>query len=161
MRSNHPARIEYTDHNAFTESDESMIALSMYAKARAMKVMMKPQIWIAYDSWPGNINFPNQESWNQWHESYENWILHYAILSELAQVDLFCIGTELVQATLQNPSRWRQTVQRIRQIYHGPLVYAANYGKEFEQLTFWDSLDYMGLDNYYPIRRSADADPAG
>jgi hypothetical protein len=43
----------------------------------------------------------------------------------------------------------------VRQVYHGPLVYAANYGKEFEGIAFWDTLDYLGLDNYYPVRASS------
>jgi hypothetical protein len=47
-------------------------------------------------------------------------------------------------------------IAHLRQVYHGPLVYAANYGKEFEGITFWDSLDYIGLDNYYPVRTSTD-----
>jgi Glycoside Hydrolase Family 113 len=42
----------------------------------------------------------------------------------------------------------------VRDIYHGPLTYAANWGREFEQIQFWDALDYMGLDNYYPVRRA-------
>ena len=33
-------------------------------------------------------------------------------------------------------------------MYPGPLVYAANAGEEFENLRFWDALDYIGLDNY-------------
>src|SRR5262249_28111741 len=84
--------------------------------------------------------------------SYENWILHYAILSELIHADLLCIGTELSQATIVKPDRWRSIIQKVRSVYHGPIVYAANWGKEFEEITFWDSLDYIGLDNYYPVR---------
>jgi hypothetical protein len=70
------------------------------------------------------------------------------------RADLFCIGTELVETTLQHPSQWRNIIAKIREVYSGPIVYAANWGKEFEEITFWDALDYIGLDNYYPVRES-------
>jgi len=31
------------------------------------------------------------------------------------------------------------------------MVYAATQGPEFETIRFWDALDYIGLDNYYPL----------
>jgi hypothetical protein len=132
-----------------------MIALVDAAHERHMKVMMKPQVWVGRDSWPGSVNFASPSEWDQFMNNYENWIVHYAILSELSDADLLCIGTEFVQATLKNPARWRSLISRVRQVYHGPLVYAANYGKEFEGITFWDALDYLGLDNYYPVRASS------
>lgn len=153
MRNESP-EIHFAGHDIFGESDESMIALMDAAKQRGMKVMMKPQIWIHHDSWPGSVNFDNQAQWDQFMNNYESWILHYAILSELHGANLLCIGTEFVQATTKNPERWRRLIARVREVYHGPLVYAANYGKEFEEIAFWDALDYIGLDNYYPVRAS-------
>ena len=41
--------------------------------------------------------------------------------------------------------------QGCRKIYKGALTYAAVQGPEFEQLRFWDALDYIGLNNYYPL----------
>jgi len=38
-----------------------------------------------------------------------------------------------------------------RELYPGPLVYAANFGAEFESIQWWDALDYIDLDNYYPL----------
>ena len=46
---------------------------------------------------------------------------------------------------------------KIRKIYSGKLVYGANWGNEFENLTFWNHLDYIGISNYYPI--SKDVNP--
>ena len=40
---------------------------------------------------------------------------------------------------------------RARKLYKGPLVYAATQGPEFEGIKFWDALDYIGLNNYYPL----------
>ena len=46
---------------------------------------------------------------------------------------------------------WRKLIARARELYPGPLVYAATQGPEFETIRFWDALDYIGLNNYYPL----------
>jgi len=159
MRAHDSSRIYFSRSDIFSESDESMMALANDAAKRGMKVMMKPQLWM-HSTWTGRIGFENESAWNDWFDRYEQWIVHYAILSELIHADLLCIGTELVQTTTDHPDRWRKIIARVREIYHGPLVYAANYGKEFEEIRFWDALDYIGLDNYYPVRISEDEPPA-
>lgn len=155
MRSPDSTSIGTPGHSIFTESDESLFALSAFARARGMKVMLKPQLWVSHYSWTGMVDFKDEPSWDRWFGSYENWLLHYAIVAELTHADLLCIGTELVKTTLTHPDRWRKMITRIREVYHGPLVYAANYGEEFEKLQFWDALDYIGLDNYYAVRSDA------
>ena len=154
MRANDAHEIRFPRHHIAGENDESLWALAENAKERGMRIMLKPQIWINHSSWPGNINFESSEEWNLWLSNYEKWILHYAIIAELTGAQLFCIGTEFVQATLKNPGRWRSIIKKVRAVYHGPLTYAANWGQEFERIEFWDDLDYIGLDNYYPVRAS-------
>jgi Glycoside Hydrolase Family 113 len=154
MRSSDSTEIRFAGNSAFAENDQSMFALAKDAKARKMKIMMKPQIWVSHRSWPGEIDFANETDWDRWFEAYRTWILHYAQMAESMRADLLCIGTELCQTTQKKPDSWRKLIADIREVYHGPLVYAANYGSEFERITFWDALDYMGLDNYYPVRSS-------
>lgn len=151
MRSRDSTTIHSAGHSIFGESDESMFALAAMARARGIKIMLKPQIW-SHQGWTGMIDFQDDASWDQWFRSYQNWIVHYAIIAELTDAKLFCIGTELVKTTLKRPDSWRKIIARVREIYHGDIVYAANYGDEFEKLQFWDALDYIGLDNYYGIR---------
>jgi len=38
------------------------------------------------------------------------------------------------------------------------LVYAANFGTEFESVQFWDSLDYIGMDEYYSLPNDLSTD---
>jgi len=149
--------IGFARSSIFTESDEGVFAVVDDARAREMKVMLKPQIWVR-GSWTGNIQFQSDASWDRWFHCYENWIIHYAIIAELTKIDLFCIGTELVETTLQKPDDWKRLILKIRNVYHGPIVYASNWGKEFEQIAFWSELDYIGLDNYYPVRDVATQD---
>jgi Glycoside Hydrolase Family 113 len=159
MESHDSTKIHTAGHNIYGESDESMFQLKLDAQKLGIKIMMKPQIWISHEAWPGKINMDSPGDWDEWFDSYEQWIIHYALISELMHADLFCIGTEMVEATTQHPKRWREMIARVRQVYSGPIVYAANWGKEFEEITFWDALDYMGLDNYYPVRDSVEESP--
>ncbi len=40
--------------------------------------------------------------------------------------------------------------------YNGPLVYAALYGGEETRLTWWDAVDYIGVDAYYELADTND-----
>ena len=66
------------------------------------------------------------------------------------KADIFCVGTELSKLS-KHDAEWRRIIGDVRKIYKGPLTYAAVQGPEFETLQFWDALDYIGLNNYYPL----------
>jgi hypothetical protein len=42
-------------------------------------------------------------------------------------------------------------IKRLRSLYSGPMVYAANWGREFENLAFGEALEAIGIDCYYPL----------
>ena len=63
---------------------------------------------------------------------------------------MFSIGVELAKLTGYE-AQWRTLIAGVRRIYHGPLTYSAAQGPEFESIRFWDALDYIGLDEYYPL----------
>ncbi len=127
------------------ESDEGLEQLSRVAHARGMKVMLKPAIWEAF-----NLDFPKAEDRSQWFDQYGTFLEHYARLAKRMHADLLCIGGEFVHLSAYD-AEWRRLIGRTRELYPGPLVYAANHGSEFETITFWDALDYIGLQEYYPL----------
>jgi hypothetical protein len=47
---------------------------------------------------------------------------------------------------------WRRLIQEVREIYHGPLGYAANFD-QYREVGFWDALDVMGINAYFQLRR--------
>lgn len=53
--------------------------------------------------------------------------------------------------------QWEKLVHRVLRIYSGSVVYAANWGDEFESVNFWDAFDYLGVDAYYPLSNDPDA----
>jgi len=140
-------------NNAGAENDESIICTNYDAHQLGMITLLKPQIWIR-SSWPGDIDMKSEADWDTFFHYYSNWILHYALLAEIHQFDLLCIGVELSEATLQHPDRWRKLIRKVRHVYSGPITYDANWGKEYETLAFWSDLDYMGLSCYYPITQN-------
>ena len=134
------------------ENDGSLISSIAYAQAQGLDVMLKPQIWIS-GSWPGAIQFDTQEQWDRFFSEYSHWILHFAALAELHDIEMFCIGTEFAKATIEHPEEWRKIIKAIRQVYSGPITYAANWGEEIEKLNFWSDLDYIGCNCYYPLSK--------
>ncbi len=138
---------------AGTETDEGVIQDILYARQLGMTGMLKPQIWLGR-SWPGDVAMENEADWQAFFTYYHRWIRHYALLAEIHEVEFFCVGVEFAKATLNREADWRQLIQRIRGLYSGNLTYAANWGEEFEKMAFWDELDYIGLNCYYPLSSS-------
>ena len=131
------------------ENDEAMVHAILDARRLGLTVMLKPQLSVP--GWTGDLDMTSAADWDRFFFYYERWISHYAFLAELYGVEILCVGTELVQAALQHEARWTRLVGKLRRLYSGKLVYASNWGSEFETLTFWDHFDYIGLDNYYPL----------
>lgn len=144
---------------AGSENDEAVLYAHFAAQRRGLFTMLKPQIWIS-GSWPGEVSFANPTDWDVFFREYHAWLAHYALLAEMYGWDGLCIGTEFKAATLQFPERWRGLIRMARELYDGPLTYAANWGEECENLTFWPELDAVGVNCYYPLSDKPEAGQA-
>jgi hypothetical protein len=140
-----------------SENDESVIHSIRTAQDLGMTVMLKPQIWLR-GGWPGDIRMKSEEDAQAFFAHYYRWIRHYALMAEHLEVPLLCIGTELRQMTVGHEAAWVEMIRRLRKLYSGRLLYAANWHGEFDRLTFWRHLDYIGVNSYYPL--SGKDDPA-
>lgn len=137
--------------DAGQENDWATAYSAREAHKKDWYVLLKPQIWIGGGHWPGDVDFTSEEDWEAFFEYYTYWILHYAVLAEREHIDGLCLGTELVKTTVKHPDRWREVIRKVRSVYGGQLTYAANWGEEFENFAFWDDLDAIGLNSYYPL----------
>ncbi|MEM9819954.1 MAG: hypothetical protein AAF985_02735 [Bacteroidota bacterium] len=146
---NRPTHIPFI-RGAGSENDESVIHSAFEAKRLGMTTLLKPQIWLS-GSWPGDVSMNSEAEWQQFFDHYYRWIRHFALLAEIHQIDIFCLGVEFAKATLNHEKEWRQIIRKIRGLYSGQMTYCANWGEEFEQLQFWDELDFIGLSCYYPL----------
>ncbi|MBL7072596.1 MAG: hypothetical protein ISS33_02300 [Candidatus Omnitrophica bacterium] len=136
-----------------TSSKKSLIHVITTARALDLKIMLKPHLDLIdkFDGtyWRADIGFRCEEDWKEWFRSYKKMILDYAALSERMNVEIFCIGTELSFASTKS-SYWEELIDEIRNIYGGKLVYASNWDN-YKNITFWDKLDYAGIDAYFPL----------
>ena len=110
--------------------------------------------------WTGDIVFTDDAAFRLWMASYRRFILHYARMAELEKADLLVVGTELGGLTVHRAD-WRALIREVRTVYSGPLTYAANWGQEFETLAFWDELDFLGVNFYYPLAAPGEQPRAG
>jgi hypothetical protein len=51
-------------------------------------------------------------------------------------------------AVAKRPEYWSQLIKKIKKIYQE--TYAANWD-DFDKVPFWNELDYIGIDAYFPL----------
>ena len=119
-----------------------------------IKIMLKPHIWLSNmdnGKWRSDIKMETEHDWNTWFENYSQVIVKYAALAEELKLEQFCIGTELETTVYEKPEKWKALIKSIKSNYTGKLTYAANWNHEFEVVPFWNELDYIGIQAYFPI----------
>ena len=92
----------------------------------------------------------SEEDWRRWFEAYARFLLHDAELAECEGLDMLSVGCELKAATREREADWRVLLGRVREIYHGRLTYSANWDEVFD-VPFWDALDAIGVNAYFPL----------
>jgi len=139
------------------ETDAGLLHTAQLARQQGIRSLLKPHLWVrSRGAWPGDINMSSPADWDAWFASYSAFVLHYARLAEAGRFDGLCIGTELQHATEPaHEKAWRRLIRQVRQVYHGPLTYAANWSGEYQQVRFWDALDYVGIQAYFPLSAAA------
>ncbi|MFT5858638.1 MAG: hypothetical protein ACI865_000726 [Flavobacteriaceae bacterium] len=120
--------------------------------AQNIAVMMKPQIWIGHGTYTGKISMKSDEDWGALEANYSSYILDYAKMAEEEGVEMFCIGTELKLFVAQRNEYWLKLISSVREVFTGKLTYAANWD-EYSGVSFWDKLDFIGVDAYFPISK--------
>ncbi len=151
--------IDYSSPHTPTDAD--LVHVIALAHRMGLKVMLKPHLDLADEAvsgkWRGDIGsgFVGEDQWAAWFESYEAFIEHYAELAQAHGVEQFCIGTELL-GTTHRAAEWRKIAADVRAVYGGPIVYAALHSGEEREITWWDAVDLIGVDAYYPLNH----DPA-
>ncbi|MGA3373934.1 MAG: hypothetical protein ABSC48_19500 [Terracidiphilus sp.] len=140
-----------------TPTDAAVVAAITNLQNAGIKVALKPQV-DSYDGyWRGQFEPTDPTAW---FSSYQTFIVHYATIAQAQSADLFVIGCEF--ATLSGSayqSNWETIISAVRAVYSGPITYAANAtgaGDEFTRVSFWDKLDLIGVDGYFPLTNQAD-----
>lgn len=128
------------------------------AHARGQSILVIPHIayWGSPWSWRGDIAFADAEARARFFETYT--VFLQSVLACARGADAFSIGNELEQLTVHE-SEWRALIKTLRAETDMKLTYAANWNG-YEQVAFWDALDAIGVDAYFPLSEELDPDDA-
>jgi hypothetical protein len=131
-----------------TPTDDSLRAIVRRARNRGLRVLLRPIVDVEDGSWRGDIR-PAETA--AWFASYRSFIYHYADLAASLGVPAFAVGCEYSALTAAaNDVSWREVIRGVRERFHGSVTYAANWD-EYGRIGWWDALDVIGLDAYFPL----------
>jgi hypothetical protein len=139
-------------------TDSAVAAAIQNLQAQGLTVFLKPQVDSVDGTFRGDFAPSNVAAW---FASYQTFILHYAQIASQNKVGGLIIGTELVSLTkTAYESYWDNIIAQIRSAYPGlTLAYGANatYATdEFTTVSFWDKVDIIGVDGYFPLTDQTD-----
>jgi len=134
-------------------SRESVVSLIRYIHLRGMRVLLLPLVLLedvnTDQDWRGGIKPPD---WEVWFEQYRKFITYYAKIAAETKVEIFGVGSELISTEVFR-ERWLKVIEGARAVYDGKLLYSANWD-HYEEVTFWDKLDYVGVTSYNTLTNS-------
>ena len=133
---------------------DTMASNNEALKPYGFNVMLKPHIWLQQrpgNTWRSDIQMANEADWDGWFSYYSAHMLMYASIAERLGFEMLCIGTELHRTVVEQPEKWHTLINQIQDVYPGKLVYAANWSDNLDEIPFWDEMDYIGIQAYFPI----------
>jgi hypothetical protein len=144
-----------------TATDSELKHIIDLAHSLGMRVMLTAP-YIAFTNEPNSnyfegyigTSFKNEAQWQEWFASFREIINYYASFAEESGVDMLSVGHELGGVTAREQD-WRRIITEVRQRFKGPITYASlsstspfPHGEE-KRITWWDAVDYIGVDAYY------------
>ncbi len=148
------ASVRIAPDPAKTPTDASVRALIARAHASGMRVFLNPFVnSLEGGGWQANFR---PASPAKWFLSFDSYLAHYARLAQATHADLFAIGDEFDSRDTVPAYRpyWLRAIAVARRYYHGPIVYGADY-PNYQQVTFWQALDDVGVDAYFPLSQES------
>jgi hypothetical protein len=137
-------------------SDSDIRAGIRAVRAGGGKAILKLHL-VCGGGWGGSIAPSSPTTWaNSWQAFVET----MATIAQQEGASGLVIGCELQSMTRATyTTRWRQVIAAARARFSGPLGYAANWGYppngEPWQVGFWDAVDWLCVDAYYPLSNAA------
>lgn len=128
------------------------------AREGGVRLFWKPHLayWGSFE-WRGEIEFGDDAAaWRRFFTGYRAFIVDQARFAESSGVSVFAVGTEL-EATTHREKEWREILAAVREVYSGRITYAANWDR-LDRVPFWDAVDWIGVQAYFPLSDHADPD---
>jgi len=141
------------DFNYYSASTDSVVHAIGQIHSEGMRVMLKPMVDCRDGTWRGQIN-PS----DAWFTEYGSFINYWADVAAAQNVGVLSVGCEF-KKTVGWSDSWRNVVSGVRARYSGDLVYSANHDS-YQAVSWWDAMDYIGVDAYFPLTDKNDPTPA-
>lgn len=138
---------------SYSTSDEGLVEGMRYIRSRGMGVFYKPNLDLRTGEWRALI-----PASPEFFAIYKEWIVGRAALAEAEGAAIFSIGTEMNGAQTDEAA-WRDIIDAVRSVYRGTLVYSANHDA-YQEVRFWDALDMIGIDAYFPLTANSEREPS-
>lgn len=129
------------------------------AKARGLRVLLIPHLWVETGGWRGEIDPGSPAGWEAYRASYREFVLAWARDAQAFGADAFSIGVECKSWSGRFGQYWTDLIAEIRTVFDGPLTYSANWD-EVDGVLFWDQLDWIGVNAFYPLANTSGASDA-
>jgi len=145
-------KVQFGTNNSWQwwgETIEGVTETIKRARDQNINVMLKPHVWI-HGSWVGSVQFATEQEWLIWEASNRAYVMAFAEIAQQYEVPLFCLGTEWKLTVIEREAYWRTLISEVRAVYDGQLTYAANWD-EYDFVPFWDALDFIGVNAYFPL----------
>lgn len=132
----------------FRDNREAVKRVIAQAHARGLWVLLIPHIWTDTGGWRGEIAFDDARGWQRWFAAYTRFVTAWARVAEEAGADMLSVAVEMCSSS--GRPEWQGVIDAIRREYRGLLTYSANWDEE-DRVTFWDRLDVIGIQAFYPL----------
>jgi hypothetical protein len=133
----------------FEANRAAVLRVMRQAHDRGLKVFLIPHLWVDMGGWRGEIDPGSPDGWRRWFASYTRFVTAWARVAEEGRAEMFSLGVEL-KSSSGTQGAWFDVIEAVRREYHGLLTYSANWGEEADVL-FWDRLDLVGIQAFYPL----------
>jgi hypothetical protein len=131
-----------------TPTDADLLAGIRAAQEAGLDILLKPHVDPLDGIWRAFLDPTDPAAW---FASYQSMLVNYAKIAQEAGLKTMSIGTELVSMTGANyRAEWVDIIDAVREVFDGKLTYSAEWG-EATTLSFWDELDIIGIDGYFPL----------
>jgi hypothetical protein len=143
-------RIELDFEWTVEHNRAAILRLARAAKARGLRVLLIPHLWVETIGWRGEIDPGSAAGWATYQAQYRRFVLHWAEVAAAADADIFSIGVECKSWSGRFGAYWLELIRDVRAVFPGQLTYSANWD-EADNVLFWEQLDYVGINAFYPL----------
>ena len=136
-----------------TPTDDALRAGIQAAHSAGLHVSLRFYDETQAGTWRACIDPYDRQAWFR---NYGDKLVWLGRLAESAGAEQVGIGTEMTSMTdpsshPDNTARWQGMIARLRAVYSGNVMYAADRSYELSKVGFWNSVDTIGVTAYWPL----------